>query len=805
MSILSAQWDLPLIFRTADRITPRLVLFSPWDPGRLPVRRSANHNKADMLRTSLLLLAAATAFGQSAGELRGVVVDARGGEPLARVEVLLASTPYRTVTDEAGRFNIAGVPPGDYALHVSTVGYRLLKKSFSLAAGEIKDFEVVLTPDTLRHTDSVEVKAGPFELARQDSPSELNLAGVEAKNLASVLADDPLRAVQSLPGVTSNDDFDSRFSIHGADYSRVGLYLDGILLHAPFHMVAGEPATGSMTAFNGDTLDNLSLHSGAYPARYADRTAGALDAETREGARMAPAIRVTASASNAGFLAEGPLGRGRRGSWLATARKSYLQYIIRRTTTDNTFAFGLMDTQAKLGYDVTAKHHVSFSLMDGFSDLDRSNAISKLGLNSLMTSGYHISLSDLTWRYAPQARLLVASSAAYMRERFTNRNRDSLDLGAGYYGEWVWQSRATWVWGASNTLDAGWSVRRLRDAGFENRYQFNPVATQRLEDYGGHAWRAGGYLEQSWSSAGGRVRVSAGARWDRHSSDEIQALSPQASLALVPAAGTQFRFGWGQYVQYPELQWLYSRVGSRGLLPERSNHFLASIEQSLGDRTRLRAQFYEREDRDLLFRPLYEPRLIAGRIFNPPADAPVRNSERGYARGFEVFLQRRSANRLSGWVSYAYGQTRLRDGEARTAFPSDYDQRHTVNVFGSYRLRPTVNLSLKGIYGSGFPLPGFYRLEGGQYYLAESRNALRLKAYQRVDARINKAYAFNRWKLTLYGEVINVLNRANYRFDSFNGYNSKTGRVTLTLDKMFPIIPSIGVVLEFEGSPRAAD
>ena len=68
-----------------------------------------------------------------------------------------------------------------------------------------------------------------------------------------------------------------------------------------------------------------------------------------------------------------------------------------------------------------------------------------------------------------------------------------------------------------------------------------------------------------------------------------------------------------------------------------------------------------------------------------------------------------------------------------------------------------------------------------------------------VDARINKAYAFQRWKLTLYGEVINLLDRSNYLFMSFDGYNSATGRVSLSVTRMFPIIPSIGVVLEFEG------
>jgi hypothetical protein len=50
--------------------------------------------------------------------------------------------------------------------------------------------------------------------------------------------------------------------------------------------------------------------------------------------------------SSAGVTVEGPLGD--RGSWLAAARKSYLQYIIERTTGDSTLAFGFWDTQTKL-------------------------------------------------------------------------------------------------------------------------------------------------------------------------------------------------------------------------------------------------------------------------------------------------------------------------------------------------------------------------------------------------------------------------------------------------------------------------
>ena len=742
----------------------------------------------------LLLLAL-----QQSGEIRGRVVDAAGGEPLARVEVQLLGGSRSAVTDAGGRFVIAPLAEGRYTLQVSTVGYRLLLEPFSLAAGERKEFEVILSADMLRRTDSVEVRAGPFALERADSPSEISLTAVETKNLASVLADDPLRAVQGLPGVASNDDFKSQFSLRGADYRRTGLYLDDVLLHAPFHMVAGEPSSGSLTLFQGDMVEDISLHAGAPPSRFADRTAGALEVHTRDGTRLAPSYRFTASASNSGFLAEGPLGRGRRGSWMAGIRKSYLQYLIRRITEDPTLAFGFIDGQARLTYDLGRRHGVSLGFLDGRSDGNRENARDRLGMNSLMLSRYHLTLANLSWRYAPHERLLVINRLAYMRERFDNRNRDRLDLEAGYYGEWVWNASASWIQCGRSSLDAGWSLRRIRDDGFTNRYQFNPFAVQRLEDYRGNALRAGGFIEQSWSPAAGRFHVSAGARWDRHSVGGMATVSPHASFAMTPVPSLRVLLGWGQYAQYPELPWLFSRFGGIRLLPERANHVLAAVEQRIGERTRLRAEFYQRDDRDLLFRPFYEPRIIGATVFNPPSLAPARNSLRGYARGVEVFLQRRSANRLAGWISYAYGRARLRDGEARIAFPADQDQRHTVNAYASWRIRPSVNLSVKGLYGSGFPIPGFLRRNGTLYFLDASRNALRLDAYRRLDARINKAFTFDRWKLTLYAEVVNLTNARNYRFDSFNGYNSRTGRASVTLGTMFPVIPSAGVAIEFGG------
>jgi len=744
--------------------------------------------------TALALLFSQWCIAQS-GQVAGSIADARGGEALTKVDVQLAGTAYRARSDEQGHFQIAGVPPGDYVLNVTTVGYRLAKKPFHLDAGETKQFDVILSPGALTQTDSVDVKAGPFEAPVQAGASPLVLAGNDLTNLGSVLANDPLRSVQGLPGVSSNDDFEAKFSLRGADFSRIGIYMDGILLHSPMHTLESTTATGSESAFNGGMVESLELYEGAMPPQDSDRTAGALNVNSRDGGRDGLSFRGEASFSNAGFTVEGPIDEAKHGSWMVSARKSYMQYIIDRIGIDTSLIFGLEDVQARFTYDLTPKNYVSLDLLESYTDLDRSSKASTLGVNSLMLAGYDYTLAKVGWRYTPNQGFILTTRAAWMREKSDDRDPKSLLLQSDFYGEWVANQTATWVESPNGTLDFGWNVRDIRDQGYANQYNSN-LTFQLLEKYRGNSTRGGGYLGQSWSAWAGRLRLTAGGRGDHDALDGKTAWLPQASLSFSPVQSTKFQLAWGEYAQFPEISQLASNLGSNRLLPARTIQLTAAVEQRFGERTRLRMEFYDRSDRDLIWQPLYDPRILLGKVFVPPLNALYYNSMRGYSRGFEIFLQRASANRLTGWISYAYGHAEMHDGIDHISFPSDWDQRHSVNGYAGYRLRPSVNLSVRSVWGTGFPIPGFLQMQGASYYLSSQRNGLRMGNYERTDFRINKNWTKVKWKTTLYGEVVNIANKANYRFDSFDGYTAKTGQAYIEFDKLFPILPSLGVVVE---------
>lgn len=731
--------------------------------------------------------------------VRGTVRDARSGEPLARVEIVLEEgASGRGITDLNGEFEIQNVKPGVYSLRASTVGYRLALTSFRVTAGEVKDFDVALTPDNLGQTTTLEVKSGLVASPRIGSPSEISLSGTDERNLATVLADDPLRAVQAMPGVTSDDDLTSRLSLRAADYSRIGIYLDGVLLHQPYHLVESEGGEVSVTAIDGDMLENINLQAGVFPSQFADSTAGALDAESREGSNVKPSFRVTAGSSYAGALGEGPLGRDHAGNWIFSVRKSYLQYIIDHTSSALTpYAFGLFDYQGRVTYNLGNQNKVSLAFIDGYSGLNRDKDLSTLGDFDLKQSNYHYTLANLAWNYTPNEHFLATNHVAWSREAIADENRLDLNFNRGQYGEWAWNSDAVWMWHSQHSFNFGWSMRRIRNDGLTEFFQYCPNSTWAENDFRGTALRLGGYGEQVWKAAHGRVTLTAGVRWDKYGVDAVQTALPQATLAVVPWTSTRLSVGFGQYAQGPDPDWAFSALGGSRLLPERANSFVAVAEQRLDQRTRLRVEVYDRQDRDLLFRSFFEPRLIDGQIFNPPFNPPIDNALDGYARGMQIFLQRSSANRLTGWVCYSLGHSRLQDHEAAVSFPADQDQRHSVNVYLGYRLRPSVNLSFRSSYGSGMPITGFYRLQNGAYYFSANRNALNNNAYARSDARVNKAWALERSKLTLYVEALNALDRANSRYDNLNGYNTTTGQANLQFMNMLPTVPSAGVVWEF--------
>ena len=94
----------------------------------------------------LVLVAVPTLHAEVAGTLVGTVKDARSGEPLPGVNVLLIGTGLGASTDANGRYTIRGIAAGEYPVKVSLVGYQTLETRITInapASGvQAKDFSI---------------------------------------------------------------------------------------------------------------------------------------------------------------------------------------------------------------------------------------------------------------------------------------------------------------------------------------------------------------------------------------------------------------------------------------------------------------------------------------------------------------------------------------------------------------------------------------------------------------------------------------------------------------------------------------
>ncbi|HEY1204478.1 MAG: TonB-dependent receptor [Bryobacteraceae bacterium] len=757
----------------------------------------------------LVLLYAASVLAQDAPAahsitLKGRVIDLRTGEPLAKALVSIRTQNLQTVTDEKGRFELAGVAPGEVELYVSTIDYGLLKQRIQVDAGENAELELLLGQEALKRNERITVTSGPFAPVQPEAPVEHSITNTELKNLSSVMLDDPIRAVQSVPGVAADNDWYAQFAVRGSGPAQIGVFVDGAPMTAPFHEILDDRGNScSIGLLDNGFVDSMALLSGNFPAQYGDFTGSILDVESREGNADRVSYRADVSLVAASFSAEGPLGASKKATWLVSARKDYVSLIIGR---NNGLGLSFYDVHGDLTYSPTEHNRISFSAIHGETDISKDTN-SVFGTDGLKDGSSRSELASLRWTWSDastlsQAQLYGSSDS----ERDKDLALDLLERSSG--GETGFREDVTRQTGDWNKFQAG-AIFRLLDRDYLKNEPWD-YATEQFSDvllqtalFSKSASQYGAYVQDTISLADKRAILVLGGRWDRFSHNGENTFLPRVSLSVSPLCGAKLTAAAGQYSQFPDLVELYGEFGTPTLRPELSTQFSLAVEQSLGERIRLRVEGYDRQLRDGIYSAESEFRAAGpgGPVLYPQLGPILANSLRGYSRGLEFTLQRRSANRLTGWISYALGYARSVDTTTNAHFWSDFDQRHTVNIFGSYRLSKSVNLSSNARYGSGFPVVGYLGtpiIQGNAYFpIVSVRNGTRMPPYFRLDTRVNKAFDRKRFKTTLYAEVSDLTNHANYYYWGFVPDYVQYGYIAAGRGTFLKIIPSVGVSVEF--------
>jgi hypothetical protein len=562
------------------------------------------------------------------------------------------------------RSRFKGVGAGKYILRLQAVGYRLVTSPFSLSDGsQIKEFDVNLAPDNFRRTDSVVVTGDVFQGSDPAPVNGINLTSSEIKEASTVLADDPFRAIQSLPGVSpsGNNELYAEFIVMGASFSTVGIYLDDVLIPSPFHNIPNELNGASLSLLTSETVQEMKLYPVAYPEKFGDATGAALDIRTRDGSNTNPSFRIAPGIADSEFLGEGGLGPGRKGSWLTSLRKSYIGWIVRDRVGPDFSDISFYDGDAKLTYNVAPGQNLNLYVLAGHTNVEVAHPGFPEALKSGATNFY---LGRVGWRWSVSPRVLLDNRVAFIRNPFSETSLNGQQLHSSYK-EWSGGSNLAWNWNSDNLLEAGWTLRRVGNPG--------------PGSYLGH-----GYVQHSSSFLKQRIHFSGGLRLDDTTRSTIQPFSPRASVSFT-AGATKFDVGYGRYVTLSPAQTVNYPPAGCPFLGQNwtaADHAIAGIEQRFGENTRFRLQVFNRHHH-----------FTSHSEITPCGQGQrttlAESFERGYSQGAQLILQRRSANRLSGWIgytlTYARQSIRISASQIPELFSPYYstaeDQRHSLNAF----------------------------------------------------------------------------------------------------------------------------
>lgn len=741
---------------------------------------------------SLFLPAAGVLHAQEpAGAISGRVIEGRTGAALSRVLVSIEGGGPGATTDDEGRFELTGVAAGPRRLVISVIGYTFVRRDVLVRAGETLDLTIPLSEGTGTYAESVTVSVDRFHAPDPGVASQQVLGSADIQNLRGVAADDPLRAVQVLPGVATGDDLRSEFSVRGSGFGHMNLTVDGFasphLLHT-VRAVEDFSQSGSVAMINSDILEDVTLQNGGYAQRFGDRTGGEVNFRLREGSRDRTQLRAAVSGTAASAVLEGPLGGSGRGSWLVSARHSYLHLLVGRLMEEEGLHFKFADAQAKFVYDVTGSQRAELAILTGRS---RFRGTHPNDADDVFDGTNATAMAVSTWRMVlPRAVLTARGMSAW--NRFQNDDTVArVRLDEGRDTQLAGRVDVTSMIGPAG-VEAGVQAERTRQWRTRLRYLFGDYRP--INDYAAAGTRAGAYALVRWTA--GPLTLAPGARADRWSLTGETTTSPWMQLELRLGRGATVRAGAGVYHQFPGFEHAVGALGHPAARASRADQFDLGVEQRIGEALRVQVTVYRRDEQGFFRRAGAETRLAGSRVIVGDQRAAFEQRSDGVARGVEVLVQRRHPNGLSGWISYAYGRHRRHDTVSGERYWADLDQRHTLNVYAFYRVSDRSSVSAKLRAGSNTPAPGYFRELGDEFFLSDVRNEYRLPAYARLDVRANRTYAWGPRRLTLFAEVMNVLNRANVRFAPPNLTRPPPGTFRI-FEPLIPIVPSVGILIEW--------
>lgn len=752
----------------------------------------------------LAMLWGGNALAQTA-DVRGFVYDKASGEPIIFTNVQLENTKYGASTDINGLYSISQVPPGNYNLICTYVGYDTTRVAISLKAGQVLNQLIYISES------NIVLKGVEITAEKEEARTEVQISTVKitAKQLSQVptIGGEPDLAqyLQILPGVVSTGDQGGQLYIRGGSPIQTKVLLDGMTIYNPFHSV------GLFSVFETDVIRNVDVITGGFNAEYGGRIGAIVDITSRDGNKREIEGKASINTFGAKALLEGPIvkmpedGNGLSISYLVTGKTSFL------------------DRSSKVLYDYVDTLGLPYSFTDIYGKISLGTANgSRINFSGFRfdDKAFYNGTSDFRWNswgintnfvlIPGQAKTIIDGHFSYSDYKLSLQESDA-------------RPRSSSIGGFNGGINFSYFFPKstvkygIELSGFSTTLNFvaPPPLSYQL-NYDQFTTEIAGFLKYKTQLLGDKLLLEPSLRLSYYASVPAFGVEPRFGLKYNITDRLRYKLAGGVYTQnfisvksdrdVVNLFNAYLSAPDGALLGidgqpinqniQRAYDGVTGFEIDLARHFSLNIETYYKNFTQLIG-------LNRNKLF---ATDPDFVTETGKAYGAELLLKYEN-KRWFMWAVYSLGFVTRNDGNQ--VYHPHFDRRHNINLVSSYRFgrRLDWELSARWNIGSGFPFTqtqGFYEQVnlgsiGSDYthqngslgvLLSEDLDGGRLPYYHRLDLGIKKEFMIGaNAKIEANAGVTNAYNRKNIFF--VNRTNTKD------IVYQLPVIPTIGLSVSF--------
>jgi hypothetical protein len=772
----------------------------------------------------------------NAQQISGYVSDAETGEVLIGAHVYASSSKAFSVSNTYGFFSL--LLQRNDSIVVSYVGY---SKKVLAPAYKNKPMQIKLQVST--HIDEVIVSARK-SIQKKSEMGVLNIPLQQLKSIPSLAGEqDIMKAFQLMPGIKSVGEGQSSFMVRGGSPDQNMVILDNVPLYHINHL------GGFVSVFNTESLNDVTMYKGAFPARYGGRLSSIIDVNTKDGNLKEHHSTLTVGMITSKLLLEGPIKKDTL-SYLFSVRRFMYDLITRPLTyfanSKKQMGYTFYDLNAKINYKPNQNNRLHLSLYSGRDKLLRKQKNTSDG-NSLMrnTTVWGNYSSSIRWNHIYSSKLFSNMSLYYMNYKYNSAFKYSYKENSNEYS-------------TNSDFSSG-----ISDLGFITNYEYYLFAKLSIR-FGSnhiyHTYKPNNYqYSQDVSNSDQKVATdnhsrfvafenslfletegtlfsylsfNFGYRTNSFSTTKKTYINHEPRVVIntnLPKIGS-IKASYARMSQYVHLLTYFGTsmpadlwVPSTDIVPPQTSdiYSIGFYKEIANGGFDLSVEAYYKNLYHLIeYMPGYN-------IFSSTEDwvSSIEQDGKGKSKGIEVLLQRKTG-RLTGWISYTLSKStrqfeNINNGQS---YLYTYDATHDFSIVSTYKLKENITLSATWTYmtGRAISMPNEYyqapilNIENDpsgteniintypqvNYDIVSSydqKNDVRMSPYHRLDVSVNyKKHKKKSDRLLSIG-VYNLYSRQNavYYYIGTKEIVDNMGRATGKLKRvvyqrsLFPVIPSV--------------